>query len=297
MRVLRSAARAGLLLTLSCCLTVAGCSKRTQGPESALSSPPAAAPAKAPETPAEVKKEVTKSARLNEDGSQTLEENTGDTASRNPLLAAVASGLAPVAAAAAAPSAWKEGTNYTRLVPAQPTSASSDQVEVLEVFWYGCAHCNALDPLVEAWKKRKPAYIKFMRVPVMWDNDVHRSHARLFYTLQDLGKLEQLHPLVFKEIHVNGDPLAGADPAESEKMQLAFARRVGISQEDFTKTYHSFNVETNLQRAEQLTLRYRVTGVPTFVINGKYIADVGTAGGPDKIFSLIDDLAAQEHAR
>jgi thiol:disulfide interchange protein DsbA len=289
-------------------LLLAACGKQGPATESGPATPEPAAPAAtspsttapasaAPTrtTPAEKTAPVTRSAQLNEDGSETIEESTGDTGAHNPLLAAVATSAS--AATTEPNSVWKEGVNYNRLVPAQPTSAGPDQVEVLEVFWYGCSHCYALDPLVEAWRKHKAGYIKFSRVPVMWDNDIHRSHARLFYTMDDLGKLEQLHPLTFKEIHVNGDMLAAQDPADSEKMQLSFLKKFGVSDDQFRKSYRSFNVETNLQRAEQITLRYGVTGVPTFVINGKYVADVGMAGGQDKLLAMVDALAAQEHKR
>ncbi len=241
--------------------------------------------------------------RPNEDGSETVEETTGDTGSHNPLLAAVASTMAATTSNAAAattttaPTLWQEGVNYTRLVPAQPTSVSPGQVEVLEFFWYGCPHCFAIDPLVESWKKTKPAYISFSRVPVMW-SEGHRSTARLYYTLESLGKLDQLHSEVFKEIHNNNDPLIATDPNDTAgalRLQAAFLKKFGISEDTFTKASQSFAVETALQRADQLVLRYRIEGVPTFVINGKYVADVRSAGSPERLLSLVDDLAVQEH--
>ena len=236
--------------------------------------------------------------RLNEDGSETVEETPGDTVAHNHLLAAVASTVAAAtsAAAAATGSQWPEGS-YTRVVPAQPTDAPAGQVEVLEFFWYACPHCYALEPLVQTWEKSKPAYISFSRVPVLW-NEGHRSLGRLFYTLQSMGKLNQYHSDIFKEIHVNGDPMIGPDPndtAAAERVQVAFIKRLGISDADFEKQYHSFTVDSSLQRADQLVQRYRVTGVPTFVVNGKYVADVASAGGPERLMQLISDLAAQEH--
>jgi len=189
------------------------------------------------------------------------------------------------------------GVNYTRLVPAQPTAVPAGQVEVLEFFWYACPHCYAIDPLVESWSKTKPPFITFTRVPVMW-NEGHRALARLFYTLETLGKLNELHGQVFKEIQVNGNPLVAADPAndaESERIQTAFAKKNGISEDAFKKAYHSFSVENDMQRADQLVQRYRVDGVPTFVINGKYIADVRSAGDPERLLKLVGDLADQEH--
>lgn len=234
--------------------------------------------------------------RVNEDGSETVEDASGDSGLHNTLLAAVASTAA--AATLSAPTPWQEGVNYTRLVPAQPTAVPSGQVEVLEFFWYACPHCYAIDPLVEAWKKTKPAYISFSRVPVMW-NEGHRSLARLYYTLDSMGKLNDLHAAIWKEIHVKNDPLVdpGNNDAKSEQIQTAFVQSLGVSREAFAAAYRSFAIETELQRADQLVQRYRVAGVPTFVINGKYLADVGTAQGEERLISLVSDLAAIEHKR
>jgi thiol:disulfide interchange protein DsbA len=269
-------------------------------PASPVSSPQAKAnqpPRAEPMVP-----EASKITRLNEDGSETVEDTTGDSGSRNPLLAAVAATVAAATATAGAatpvgPSLWQEGVNYTRLVPTQPTDVPAGQVEVLEFFWYACPHCYAIEPLVQSWLKAKPAYISFSRVHVMW-SEGHRSLARLYYTLESLGKLNELHGEVFKEIHVNGNPLMANDPndaAESERIQTAFVKKFGISEDAFRKAYHSFAVETALQKADQLMQRYRIDGVPTFVVNGKYLADVRSADGPERLLSLVGDLAAQEH--
>jgi thiol:disulfide interchange protein DsbA len=171
------------------------------------------------------------------------------------------------------------------------------QVEVLEFFWYSCPLCYQIDKLVEPWRKSKPAYISFSRVPVLWEPR-HRSQARLYYTLESLGKLNELHSEVFKEIHENNDPLVAADPnnaAESERVQAAFVKKFGISEDAFRKAYNSFAVNTAMQRADELAQRYRVEGVPTFVINGKYLADVRTAGNTERLMTLVGDLADQEH--
>jgi thiol:disulfide interchange protein DsbA len=240
--------------------------------------------------------------KLNKDGSETIEAAAGDSGVHNPLLAAVASTVAAATASASAdalggPTPWQEGVNYTRLVPAQPTDVHAGQVEVLEFFWYACPHCFALEPLVTTWRKSKPAYVTFVPVPVTW-SEAHRSLARLFYTLDSLGKLDQLHDEIFKEIQVNGDPLVARDPgdaAETERMQTEFAVKAGIPESAFKTAYHSMGVDARVQRADELVQRYRIDGVPTFVVNGKYIADVRSAGTPERLMSLVGDLAAQEH--
>jgi thiol:disulfide interchange protein DsbA len=190
---------------------------------------------------------------------------------------------------------WKAGVNYDVITPAQPTNVGPGKVEVTEVFWLGCPHCYALEPFVEAWLKNKPAYIEFVRVPVMW-GPVHRAHARLFYTLQALNRSD-LFQKAFDTIQQQHNLLVSTsgNDDESLKLQQAWAKEQGINPDDYAKAYNSFSVNSNLQRAEQLTQRYQVQGVPLVVINGKYSTDVAKAGGASQLISEIDDLAAAEH--
>jgi thiol:disulfide interchange protein DsbA len=301
-----------LVLCVGLALALTACGKRESAAERspAAAATSASAPAAAVTNPGGVQPKTAEQAsdlpskitRMNEDGSETVEDVPGDSGAHNPLLAAVASTVAASTSTASAattsgPTLWQEGVNYTRLVPAQPTAVPAGQVEVLEFFWYACPHCYAIDPLVDSWKTTKPAYITFSRVHVMW-NEGHRALARLYYTLDSMGKLDQLHGEVFKEIHANGNPMIASDPnnsAESERIQTAFVTKHGISESDFKKAYHSFAVETALQKADELVQRYRIAGVPTFVVNGKFVADVRSADGQERLLSLVSDLAAQEH--
>ena len=191
---------------------------------------------------------------------------------------------------------WKSGVNYKPVVPAQATSAEPGEVEVLEVFWLGCGHCYALEPFMQSWKKSKASYIKFSGVPVMW-GPAHRAHGRLYYTLELLGKDETLIQKAFEEIHKRGNMLIANNDAQSEAMGLAFAKANGISEADFKREYNGFAVNTRLQRAEEITRRYRIEGVPRVIINGKYETDVGMAGGHSELIQLINDLAAFEKRR
>ncbi len=203
--------------------------------------------------------------------------------------------LAQLPPRSSAASRFKEGVNYTRLSPTQPVDVSPDQVEIVEFFWYGCPHCNALDPKVEAWRKSKPPggkadYVVFRRLPATW-NDITRFHGRFYFAAESLGRLDELHPLIFNEIHVNGNPLNTVDKARE------FFAAHGVDAQAFQKSFGAMSVERSLDNANTLAQRYRITGVPTFVINGKFTADVGTAGGEEQLFALLNELAAREHAR
>lgn len=208
----------------------------------------------------------------------------------NTPAATVAQPLAlRIAESQPAPSSqFKEGVHYVRLVPGQPTSAGANQVEITEAFWYGCPHCYALDPFLESWRKQgKPSYVNFVRIPVIW-NERTRIHARVFYTAELLGKLDELHSAIFDEIHVNKNPL------NTPEGIAAFFTAHGVNKDAFDKAFSSFAVEESLKKAATLNERYRVDSVPTIIINGKYVTDVGHAGGQKELIALINELALRE---
>ncbi|MGH8495128.1 MAG: thiol:disulfide interchange protein DsbA/DsbL [Gammaproteobacteria bacterium] len=189
---------------------------------------------------------------------------------------------------APASSQFVEGEHYRVLMPAQPTSSSPDQVEVAEVFWYGCPHCFTFEPYLENWRENLPSWVNFVRIPAVW-NDQVRMHARAFYTAEALGKLEEIHGPLFREIHVNNNPLPSEDALAS------FFAAHGVDEETFHETFRSFAVETSLRRADTLNRRYQVQSVPVIVVNGKYVTDGEMAGGYEALLAIVDELAASEH--
>ena len=203
-----------------------------------------------------------------------------------PLIASLAVLLAASAAQAAE---LTEGVNYKLLQPPQPTEVAPGKVEVVEVFWYACGHCYLLEPKLETWERTgKPAYVQLTRLPATW-NETLKTHARVFYTAELLGKLPQLHSDIFREVNLKGNRLDSPQSIE------AYFVSHGVSKADFDKAFSSFAVESKVRRAEDLNRRYKITGTPTVVIDGKYVTDVGMAGSEEKLFQVIDALAAKEH--
>jgi thiol:disulfide interchange protein DsbA len=262
---------------------LAACSRPAPAPPPPAAPPPAAAAA-TPTVPAS-ETPPAEAAASPARGNAPPEESKLEKASPLPPAGQLPSGK------------WQAGVNYRPLVPAQPTDAPPGKVEVVEVFWYGCPHCYALDPYIESWRKTMPAWIEFHRVPVTWQ-PVHQSHARLFYTLEALGKEEALHNAVFSEMHDRKNYMfMQGDEKETLAAQVAFAKAHGISEADFMAAWNSFTVQTDMQKADELVHRYHVDGVPLLVVNGKYVTDVNMAGSQDKVMSIVDDLAASEKPR
>ena len=181
------------------------------------------------------------------------------------------------------------GTHFERLSPTQPTSSGPDQVEVAEIFWYGCQHCYTFDPYLESWKQDLAPHVSFVRVPAVW-NPLLQLHARAYYAAEVLGIGEEVHVPLFREIHVSGNPLS------SEQALQGFFGQYGVSEEDFAGAFNSFAVHTKLQRANELSRRYRISSVPTVIVNGKYSTSAAAAGDFPTLMELIDELVASERA-
>lgn len=196
---------------------------------------------------------------------------------------------------AAALAKWQAGSNYTQLPAAQLTYVAAGKVEVNEVFWYGCGHCYALDPVLESWNRGKPAFIEFVRTPVMW-GPVHQQHARIYYTLQALNRPD-LHAKVFEAIHKDHNLLAAEDQAQAREIVIRFFKDHGVTEKDFAAAYDSSAVADNMKRAQDATYRYGVTSVPQIFVNGKYMTDVSMAGGQTQLINLVTDLATSEQKR
>lgn len=215
------------------------------------------------------------------------------------LAATVAVTSAVLAADAQAPPAandrWKPGTHYTMLAAPMPPDARRSKVLVDEVFWYGCSHCFALDPALEAWKTSKPAYIEFARVPVIW-GPTHVQHARLYYTLLELGRSD-LHPKVFDAIHRRGNMLSAPTDDEARVLHLEFFLDNGVNENKFNAAYDSPAVKANVQRAQALTARYEAASVPLMVVQGKYVTSVSLAGSESNLLEVVESLAASEKKR
>ena len=140
---------------------------------------------------------------------------------------------------------------------------------------------------LEWYQENLPDDINFLRLPVIW-NPTNQIHARLFYTAEALGKLEEMHEEVFREIHINNQTLS------TEASIQKFFLRFGVSAEEFKKTFRSFAVESKLKRAKNLTQRYRIQSVPLLVTNGKYLTQGPEIKNFDDILAVTDELVERE---
>lgn len=182
---------------------------------------------------------------------------------------------------------FDEGIDY-RLVQPAVAPSSPGRVEVLEFFWYACPHCYRLNPFVEQWKKKLPRNVDFKKVHVAFRGD---AHQKIFYTLESMGREDDLGIKVFEEIHLRKNPMASLIEAS------AWAKAQGLEVAKFEATWNSFAVQTQQKRANALVGSYKIDGVPMFAVNGRFLTSPAMVGGSHaRALQVVDYLISRTRA-
>ncbi|HJV61535.1 MAG TPA: thiol:disulfide interchange protein DsbA/DsbL [Albitalea sp.] len=175
-----------------------------------------------------------------------------------------------------------EGTHYVKLN--QPLPVAPGKIEVIEFFWYGCPHCNAFEPALDAWQKRLPADVAFRRVPVAFREEPFVAHQKIYYALEAMGLVPTMHRKVFYAIH--GERQRLDKPAEI----AAFMQKNGVDSAKFMENFNSFSTQTKARQAARLSEAYKIDGVPAIGIQGRYYTSGSLAGSPDASLLVADYL-------
>jgi protein dithiol oxidoreductase (disulfide-forming) len=201
---------------------------------------------------------------------------------RNLAGAGLGLALTQVAQAQGGP---REGKEYVKLsTPANVTLPSPDKkIEVVEFFWYGCQHCYAFEPILEAWVKKLPADVAFRQVPVGF-MAAHQFHQRLFYAMEETGQLAALHRKVFNNIHQQGKRLS------TDSEVAAFVSASGGDGAKILEAMKGFGVNTKATRAKQLADAYKVDGVPALGVHGRFYTSGALAGNHERATQVADFL-------
>ena len=199
------------------------------------------------------------------------------------VLASAALGLPGVSFAQKKP---EDGTEYKSLDKRVAMEAPQGKIEVIEFFWYGCPHCNSFEPQLEAWSKKLPADVVLKRVPVAF-RDEFVPQQRLFYSLEAMGRLDDVHRKVFQTIHVDKQPI------DKEASIVAWVEKQGLDKAKFQELYNSFAISTKSRRASQLQEAFKVEGVPALGIGGRYYTDGSMAGNMGRALQVTDYLIGE----
>jgi len=192
----------------------------------------------------------------------------------------VADGSGPVA-----------GVDYIEIPNGQPFLPLNGKIEVVEVFGYVCPACAQFQPLINGWKKKLPANVRFTYVPAAFGGP-WINYGKAYYAAETMGLVERTHDDLFKAIHID-QTLKGERGQDSVADIAAFYGKYGVDPKQFTSTLESFAVNAKLNRAKQFAIRTGLEGTPTIIVNGKYRV-LGKSFAD--MLRIADQLVARESA-
>jgi thiol:disulfide interchange protein DsbA len=195
------------------------------------------------------------------------------------LLAAML--LAPAGVASAQQPRARINYEY-RLIEPQRVETGT-RIEVIEFFWYGCPYCNALQPSLDAWAKRKPADVALRHIPAVFRQS-WVPHARIYYTLEALGELERLHQDVYRTYHVEHERLASSDAIAD------WAAKRGIDRARWVAAFESRDIERKVEQAVTYTRAYAIEGTPSLVVDGRYVTSTAMSETIAGVITILEDL-------
>jgi len=183
--------------------------------------------------------------------------------------------------AAQASGNWEEGKHYKIANPAGKASEPT----VVEVFSYGCPVCFKMEANIGEWLKTKPGHIKFTRIPHYGVHDDGGWLIKIFYTAEALGIAEQIHRPLFELLHVQNKHI------NNENDAVAFLLQFGKSDKLVREAMNGFAVDTKVRLAQSYVQKFRISGVPAFIVNDKYFTDGQL--GRENLFNILTDLATK----
>ena len=181
----------------------------------------------------------------------------------------------------------QNGKDYLTLSQRAPVDTPPGKVELIEFFWYSCPHCNAFEPQFDSWAKSAAAKdVAVRRMPIAFRDDFV-PQQKLYFALEAMGKLDDVHRKVFYAIHAEKNNLA------TDAAVLGWIEKIGLDKKAFVDAYGSFGVASKAKRAVQLQDAYKITGVPSLGVAGRFYIDGGTAGSMGRALQVAEFLIDQ----
>jgi thiol:disulfide interchange protein DsbA len=190
---------------------------------------------------------------------------------------------------ACAQETWKEGTHYV-IVGDEATA----KPEILEFFSYWCPHCYQFEPLVKSMKSKLADDVEFTKIHVNFMGfttpKIQDEATRALMVARALKQEDEMNKAIFNYIHVQRSTVASL-----KDLQNIFIVN-GVESAEFDKLSASFGVNSMLQKNNKTIEQYRkyLSGVPNFIVNGKYQAKFSPGMAEEDFVDLVVWLTKQK---
>ncbi len=161
-----------------------------------------------------------------------------------------------------------------------------EQVDVLELLWYGCKTCYLIQDDLEQWVASAGKTITYRRMPAVTEDHMMLL-ARAFYTAEVLGVMAKTHKPLFAAIHESSRKL------QSEQEVGEFFLEQGVAAKDFKRAMSSAYVNGKLRRARIMSQRYGIQGAPSIIIDGQYLVDPSMVRSPREFIEVVGFLVGK----
>ncbi len=184
-----------------------------------------------------------------------------------------------------------EGTHYQKMSVPVPSIVGKDKVEITEIFRFGCPACFKFEESYQVWAEKKPAFIEFVKNPVIWDKTT-TIHAQAYYAGKALGVESEVSMAIFEAIHKNAKTRKEAMNAMTDEDDIISAYvSFGVEEAKATKMYSSFGIKSKVNQADGRARAFAISGTPEIFVDGRYRITTATAGSFDNMLSVATYLA------
>jgi thiol:disulfide interchange protein DsbA len=182
----------------------------------------------------------------------------------------------------------REGIDFVRV--SRPLPQSQPGVEVIEFFSYGCSHCHEFEPVLRKWRSTLPKDVRFRRVPISFGNPKWQALAKLYLAVEATGDLAKIDDAIFKAVHEEKLPLS------NDKAVIDWAVKRVADPKKFTEMYQSFGIQATARSAEQTGADFRISGVPSFGVAGRYLVVAKEARTREDILKTVERVIEMARA-
>jgi len=175
---------------------------------------------------------------------------------------------------------FKENVNYEVV-----RQTLTPQPEVMQYFSWFCPHCYQFEPIMDALKKQLPENVTFKRTPVAFLGGQMGPELQRAYAVADLLKaVDKVSPVIFNAIQVEHKL-----PQSRDDVRALF-EKAGVDGKDFDAAVDSFAVTGMVAQYDRNTGSFNIRGVPSVIVNGKYLVKTEGIKSTDEYFALIQFL-------
>lgn len=179
---------------------------------------------------------------------------------------------------------YQENVNYT--VVSQTATATPTVTEFFSMF---CGHCFQFEPMMPQLKAGLKEGTKFEKSHVDYiprDNPaVQAGIVQAFVIMEKMGaKGAEIMQYFFDQYHVKGRTI---DNMSTVKKMF---EEKGVSKAEVDKYFADKTLEAKAKKMAREWEAKQVSSVPSLVVNGKYLVNMGSVKSLEELLSLVNYL-------